>query len=1119
MKTSLKIAISILVFDIVFFGSSFIQNKNFVQMFANSFSQNSFLALVMGDGGIFSSALKIKNQTLTIGNGLSTPNKVSFTWTGGAKPYFVEFQTSSGWETIGENIEVKEYTHEVPASESFKRELCYRVGYVKTVREVNTTYISAPSCIQVISGMIEGDVTTLDTGLKFKTVTLYETADDSENGFKIVATYSGGKAPYAIHAQSGSKQWTPVGNTTEKTITALVPKTVTNGETNVCLMLHYQKAIKKINTQMTSVPFCMPLLSAIPDGGTGEGGGEPVKNVKASKITHYNAVLKWTKSKNSIDGYAIYRDGELAAQTKTNTFTEEPILMPDTSYIYSVFEIPKGTTPVEELPPLVSATAVAKAVATAETNSAEVETKEVPPVPTKGEVKVLAIPIYYHNEDFSDYPYVSPEILKKKIFSDSDSVANFYKEASFGKLSITGTVSDITIGVGRPLFFDTFFEVKDQKKMYININKAINVKYNISQYDIVLYNLPYMNKSIGGQMLLGVVDEVTKAGGDIKGRIWMNGNQPNHIYSHEFGHKLGLHHAGSDTCSFFSDGSLSCFDANVYGDWADVMANLSSYHPDTTRKAQLDWIKETEIKSGGNYIIVPTENSKSTYQYLFSGDKKMKFYFDYRIPSDIENNPIDIPEFKAGLYFKARIDREKNAGEKYYVTYNLVEAKLPILSVGRQIVTKDFYVWNLNEDLTGAKIFVRFLKDSIPTINSAYSYSKTFDKTFITWTAIEKAAGYELFRDDITAPAIYTGSALNYTDSEPGRHIYYVRAYDAFTELPGKTYPLEFSISKKAELEKLPTAAPADLRAVSEAGFKQTTITWSSVFVNGANGLMYELYRNSTTDTPIYTGKNLTYTDKVAGQHTYYIRAYRTFTAFPGDKYYTDMSKGVKSSVALVVAKPNPQNNPFIYPSNPCPSYNDITPVYMGNAKTLYDRAKTIPGAKMISIMTSVYNPYYQDWSVPYTKFYNITSPTGDILIHDRLPFETVDGMNKYRTRVLVVDSQYKLLEEILTVQSGHWAINQGGSCKVAEMRSSKTSCSTAKTDIYSKKDSVWKSQPNTMSASCPLDTIKITNAELLIPKLIAFEPSTEWFGTNGTYVTQSGVAQTGVAIIMPISP
>jgi len=1173
MKISLKIAISVLVFDIVFFGSSMIQNKNFVQIFSNSFSSNSFLALIMGDGAVTNESIDIYSVSLL---SVTTAFQAEISWAGGSKPYFLEFNGGRGWITATSSITTKKQEHFIDQTmfES-NSPLCYRVGYYKK----SVPQISKANCIDPPSGLMPGDQVISSRLSNYK---LYRTVDDPDYDYRaIIRTVEKNYTPsYFVEiSKDPSEPWSLLSNPSGNPPFSFgIPKNITDGASKICLRLYdYHNGLYQVYYSN-----CFTLASVLPEDvahGT-------VNKLKASKITQHSVLLNWAKNKDDkksmdddIDGYAVYRDGLFIAETKENKYQEMPILEPGTKFTYTVRTIPVGLNPKSKVE-YIQGTEVS------------FETKLATALKNTGSIKTLVIPIRFkaprsdedklESDDFSiEYPAEQKDPyfqVAEAVLMGEPSVVTFFRKSSNNKLSIDPEIAP-TFEV--PYTSRTFRNKYTLQKLKVEANNwALTEKgLDRSKFDLVIYALP----PVYGFSDMEEIRLYGNFNSKFNGSIIINGRQNYATYVHLIGYSLKLGHADLLQCATNNTkGNLglagfSCEQGNEWPvmDVHEAMGEVSGFPEpyysdvpmtiikdfDPFRKMMAGWIGSKKIEKSGyysipannssnqSYVFLPFEKLPKIFNYEISNSKYGGLYFDYR-PHIDSNTSKDERTMFVKFVSSRQVDgyskEDSNGGNVPPKKGEHVSSKI-IAHSGSSAdpynlrVGKTLYIYettnsnpgwatstlvhSLTQNDSQTRIFVRYLKDTAPVITGAYSYTSTFNKTHITWTEVDQADGYELFRDDITALPIYTGSALNYTDPVPGRHTYYVRAYDAFIELPGETYPLEFSVSKKAEYKKLPTEAPTDLTALSGASFKQTTVTWSSVSVNVANSLIYELYRNSTTDAPIYSGKNLTYTDKVAGQHTYFVRAYRTFATFPGDVYYTNMSVGVKAKNPVVVNKPNPDNYPYVYAKNSCPSIYEVVPIYMGNAKSALAKAKSIPNAKGLAVMTSIYNSYYGDWSVPRTKIYGLATPaTDDVMLHDEVPFETNDGMNRFRTRIVVINKasgafgEANILEELTVVDNGHWVVNKGGSCKVGEMRSSKASCYATKTDIYSRKDSVWKSQPSKMSSSCPLDTIKITNQELLSPKLVAFEPSTEWFGTEGDHVTQSTEKQTGVAIIMPIS-
>lgn len=95
-------------------------------------------------------------------------------------------------------------------------------------------------------------------------------------------------------------------------------------------------------------------------------------------------------------------------------------------------------------------------------------------------------------------------------------------------------------------------------------------------------------------------------------RTYMDGTIGTSVIAHELGHNLGVHHAGSLSCTGAGGAPVpvsSTCSVSEYGDPFDVMGNgnklLQGYH-----RAQLGWLPESvTLSAGGTATIVPVDSA------------------------------------------------------------------------------------------------------------------------------------------------------------------------------------------------------------------------------------------------------------------------------------------------------------------------------------------------------------------------------------------------------------------------------------------------------------------------------------------------------------------------------
>jgi hypothetical protein len=606
----------------------------------------------------------------------------------------------------------------------------------------------------------------------------------------------------------------------------------------------------------------------------------PAVNISVSVVSSVSATLAWPRVVGAV-GYGVYVDNILLNTTTGTSYNTGEILLPGTEYtvnILSLRDLKQANSYLAEAKPkavgfwsgLWSSLVAAVGNVLGTTSQPAVITKTIntpdaPPLSIQSTlqnpVKVLAILLDYKgNNNPSSADSVSS--VNTKLFGTGQSVKNYYKETSYGKFNIDGEVIGtglVSVVSGVPdINASTTFasingaEAKETDQLYLVANKwavsRLPAGKSLSSYGIIIYVWSHLD---GGQLgVSGIADSIGPVGGEIKGRIWINGIQPAMVYAHEIGHKLGLYHANGIVCQSFPPAPFSLpprsfdfFDnckKSGYYDEIDVMGNKSFAQLDPYRKNALGWIPENDISSSGRYTIAPTE-SPSAKMFVInhpikSDTEGYSFYLDYRRPigfdaglkDAINGISVEITSpFAMSLLghstenesYNLRIGPNASSssqyvirdGEAFYTVLKNTGDTPPVLTAtstaGTGSVTgsgaaptpvSGLKIIQINHDNTAANVYVRF--DAVPKV----SISPLSTSTTIRWTFpdLRPTGGYEVYRDSTTTPAIYSGSNTTFTDTNLApntEYTYYIRAYDAFSELPGKKYFMPFSEPVKAK--------------------------------------------------------------------------------------------------------------------------------------------------------------------------------------------------------------------------------------------------------------------------------------------------------------------------------
>jgi hypothetical protein len=210
----------------------------------------------------------------------------------------------------------------------------------------------------------------------------------------------------------------------------------------------------------------------------------------------------------------------------------------------------------------------------------------------------------------------SPAEVRSLLFGDpAASVDAYYREASFGAISLTGDVAGpFTIGFASASsdFYGWAFAADAL---------AAQAGIDVGAYDHKVYVLPPNGTTYGGVgTMFGYPSQA-----------WIFAERAPVVFAHELGHNLGMHHASSAppvTPGVFE-----------YGDTSDVMGTTPRLtHLNAPHKLGLGWIDPANVRvvtSSGTYLVALEEVQRPDTQVLEigrPGDGGDPYYVSFRRP-------------------------------------------------------------------------------------------------------------------------------------------------------------------------------------------------------------------------------------------------------------------------------------------------------------------------------------------------------------------------------------------------------------------------------------------------------------------------------------------------------
>lgn len=277
------------------------------------------------------------------------------------------------------------------------------------------------------------------------------------------------------------------------------------------------------------------------------------------------------------------------------------------------------------------------AVASSDETNFKVLTTTANVLGTSTTKKVAVILINFQNN--ATQPYTA-DFARSVMFTSATSANSYYKEISFGKLSLEGaTRADGDIFGWYTIPYDnttcsystwaTAAKSKAQADGFIGTNYT-NIEYAFPQTSTCTW---WGLGSLGGS----------------PAQSWVNGLYALRVTAHELGHNFGTHHANSYNCTDALGVRVaisSTCTSTEYGDPFDVMGS-STNHFNNFHKGETNFLDATNtqtVTTDGDYAIGPIEKSSAGVSSLRTpkdvsskGTVKNYYYLEFRQPFGFDN--------------------------------------------------------------------------------------------------------------------------------------------------------------------------------------------------------------------------------------------------------------------------------------------------------------------------------------------------------------------------------------------------------------------------------------------------------------------------------------------------
>lgn len=254
----------------------------------------------------------------------------------------------------------------------------------------------------------------------------------------------------------------------------------------------------------------------------------------------------------------------------------------------------------------------------------------------------IVIPVKFPSNTVVPYTYGADAFtvasLTSAVFgiAPTSSVAEFYKEASFGQQLLSGIVADngsggwLLANVAAPATCDIDAIAAAAE------NAATARGYNLTAYTGRVY---VFSNNVPGCGWAGLA-YVGWARSYIKQTTSLL------VIGHELGHNFGAYHAASLDCGISVIGGTCS--SSEYGDPFGIMGNNRAMHFNAAQKADFGWIPPSSVRSHPKgrttYTLTPLESSGgATYAVKILAAAKRTYWVEYRQPIGFDSGLSAFP--------------------------------------------------------------------------------------------------------------------------------------------------------------------------------------------------------------------------------------------------------------------------------------------------------------------------------------------------------------------------------------------------------------------------------------------------------------------------------------------
>ncbi|MEA2130852.1 MAG: hypothetical protein QOJ85_3743 [Solirubrobacteraceae bacterium] len=395
------------------------------------------------------------------------------------------------------------------------------------------------------------------------------------------------------------------------------------------------------------------------------------------------------------------------------------------------------------------------------------------------------------NFDATNQPWTVAKV-RQRIFTDPNSTNAFYKEDSYGDVSLVGknrpdgdvygwyTVASPPTDPDYGCDVDAISQEAD--------TAAAAAGFDPAGYDHIIYAFPSLD-SCGWWAGLGEI---------VGTRSWMNGYIGPAVVAHELGHNMGLHHANSFSCT--DAGVPVAISANCtsdeYGDPYDVMG-ADAWHNNAWHLRQIGFLKPGNVQTvtaNGTYTVNSTATRGGVQLLRVPQPGSTSLYYDMslRSASGVFDDFVSTDPVVQGvsIHLDPNPDQGRDPVQSQLIDTTPGSADGfddAALTAGRTFRDGDMAVTTESVVAGTATVQVNLTPTppadtTPPSAPGPVVAEPGSDHVSVSWPPASDdvgVAGYRIFRDGALAA---TTTATNWTDTSVtagAAYSYRVEAYDA----------------------------------------------------------------------------------------------------------------------------------------------------------------------------------------------------------------------------------------------------------------------------------------------------------------------------------------------------